>query len=177
MALKMLYKLNNLHKFKSIILLLIFLFPLLSCNPTKGKKKHYEDQIGDTTFDVNLDDVDFKFCDSTDVLHKRARVGYEGGLRAIREEVAEKYNFKSSYEAYSGYFIVRFAVNCNDESGRFRIQTLDENFNLSKSPEGLENHILSIFKELKDWKHPVYRGKDYDGYKFISIKMIKGQIK
>ena len=42
---------------------------------------------------------------------------------------------------------------------------------------GLEEHLLSIMKSIKGWKHPIYNDKDYDGYKFISIKIVNGQIK
>lgn len=164
---------------KSILLFLILLFSLLGCHSVKENDQHqyYENQIGDTPFDSDLDDPQFEFCDQTDVLHKRAFVRYKGGMRAINGAIIDSYQFQSSYASYSGYFIVRFAVNCNDEAGRFRMETLDSNFNLAKCPKELEYHILSLVKGLKGWGHPVYDGKDYDGYKFLTIKMVNGQIK
>lgn len=180
MTLKIQCNFSRSYKVAKTISVLLFLFFVLSCQSTKEQPQpplqQYENHIGDTPFDADVDNPNFKFCDPADILHKRAFVRYEGGAKAFKEEMLAKYDFKSSYKSYNGYFIIRFAVNCNDELGRVRIEVLDESFTLSKAPEGLENHVLSIFKELKNWKHPVYDKKDYDGYKFITIKMVNGQI-
>lgn len=165
---------------KTILLYVIpfLLLALISCSNLKENKVSYEDQIGNTHFNSHSDNPNFRFCDSTNTLHKRAFVKYEGGgMGAIYNDIHQNYVFKPSYKSYSGYFIIRFAVNCNDQAGRFRMQILDPEFNLSNPPEELKNHILSIIKNLKGWKHPVYDGKDYDGYKFLTIKIVDGQIK
>lgn len=160
-----------------MFVLIVLSTVLLSCNAREEKEPVYENQVGDTQFDSRFDDANFQFCDSTDVLHKRAFVAYQrGGMRVINEDLQKLYEFKPNYASYSGYFIVRFAVNCKDEPGRYRMQTLDTNFNLKEFPEDLEQHILSIVKSLKGWKHPFYDGKEYDGYKFITIKIVKGKI-
>ena len=134
--LKMRYKIKNLQRTKSIILLLMLLSPLLSCQSTKEQPhpplQQYENHIGDTPFNADVDNPDFKFCDPADILHKRAFVRYEGGAKAFKEEMLAKYDFKSSYKSYNGYFIIRFAVNCNDELGRVRMEALDEDFKLSR---------------------------------------------
>ena len=168
---------QSMNKMMNILLFLIVTFSLINCTPVKKEKQHYENQIGDTPFNADLDNSNFKFCDSTNVLHKRAFVKYEGGgIRAIQEAFAKKYIFDASYQSYSGYFIIRFVVNCKNEAGRFRMQTLDSAFKPSKPPEKLRKHILTIVKDLKGWKHPIYNGKDYDGYKFITIKIVNGKI-
>lgn len=164
-------------KIRSSILILILSFVLFNCSQVKEKHHGYENQIGDTPFSIDIDDPNFEFCDSTNVLHKRAYVGYEGGMKAIEEEITSKYNLDASYKSYSGYFIIRLAVNCNDRAGRYRMQILDSNFGLAECPDQLEKHILSIVKGLKGWKRPFYDGKYYDGYKFLSIKIVNGQIK
>ncbi len=165
-----------MKKARSIRFIIVLYFALISCSNVKEKKHGYENQIGDTHFNIDLDNPDFKFCDPSNVLHKRAYVGYEGGMKAIEKEIINQYNFKPSYQSYSGYFVIRFAVNCNNQAGRFRMQTLDVNFNLAKCPNQLKIQVLSIVKGLKGWKHPFYDDKDYDGYKFLSIKMVNGQI-
>ncbi|GAA3519811.1 hypothetical protein GCM10022393_37530 [Aquimarina addita] len=158
---------------RSLLIVTIF---LISCNRSIVKQPHYENQIGDTPFNAYLDTDDFKFCDPTNVLHKRSLVTYKGGTRAFEQQLIKNYNYKLSYEPYSGYFIIRFAVNCSDQAGRYRMETLDVNFNPSKHPTEFQEHILSTVKELKGWRHAFYQGKDYDCYKFITIKIINGQI-
>ena len=165
-----------MYKLENSIMFLIFMFFVSSCNQLEDGKVDYENQIGDTPFNKDLDDASFKFCDSTNVLHKRALIHYKGGSKALEEALIDRYNRKPSYQSFSGYFIIRFAVNCNEEAGRFRIQTLDSNFNPTDYPEDLEEQILSIVSGLKDWSLAFYKGENYDSYSFINIKMINGQI-
>lgn len=149
----------------------------LSCNKeNETQKPHYENQIGDTPFDPALDRSDFKLCDSTNVIHKRALVTYKGGIKALEKELIKNYNSKTEHSAFTGYFIIRFVINCNNESGRYRLEVLDSSFQSIEAPKALENHVLESFKKLKRWNHAVYEGKDYDCYKFVTLKMIKGQL-
>ncbi len=159
--------------FKIIIVTIIL---ISGCQIAKKSQQFYENQIGDTPFNKSLDNSNFKFCDSTNVLHKRAYIQYTGGEKALEEELIKKYVFQPEHKGFSGYFIFRFAVNCNNQTGRYRIQILDPNFKKANCPKNLETHILSISKSLKDWNHAFYKGKDYDGYRFINIKMENGKI-
>ncbi|RKE92009.1 hypothetical protein [Ichthyenterobacterium magnum] len=160
---------------RNILLLMLVTF-LFNCNETIETKKEYKNQIGDTSFNPNLDNPKFKFCDSTKVLHNRSRISYTGGERALESELLKRFKFKPEYKSFNGYFIIRFAVNCKNETGRFRMQILDSNFSLTECPKELEEHILAITKELKHWNHAVLEGKDYDCYRFISIKLINGKV-
>jgi hypothetical protein len=159
---------------KIFSLFLALLFLLVSCNKSETKyNQDYKNQIGDTLFNSSLDDSSFKFCDSTNVLHKRAYVSYQGGMKALEEEFLNQFNFKSNF---SGYFVVRFVVNCNNKAGRFRMEILDSNFQLTMCSDGLKKHILTIVKELKNWKHAIYKGKDYDCYRFLTLKLKNGKL-
>lgn len=161
---------------KPIFLNFIALLFLVACHQESPKTPLYQNQIGDTPFDKKIDDKQFKFCDSSNVLHKRTLISYEGGLKMMHQELSNSYEYKSNFKEFSGYFIIRFAVNCNNKAGRFRMQVLDTNFNLTDCPKALQSHIFSTVKNLKKWKHAVYNGKDYDGYTFITIKLINGNI-
>lgn len=159
--------------------LIIFAFTcsfLISCNTKSDSTKIYLADIGDTTFKPALDTSSFKFCDSTNILHKRAYVKYTGGIRSLENDLIAQYQIKPNYKVFSGYFIVRFAVNCKDEAGRFRWEIVDPNFEETTCPNGLENDIITTLKLLDKWNHPFYRGEDYDGYTYVVIKIENGQI-
>lgn len=162
---------NNCFKIFIAAIVLIY-----GCQTAKDTQQLYENQIGDTPFNQSLDNSNFKFCDSTNVLHKRAYIRYTGGEKALEEEFIEKYIFQTEHKNFSGYFIIRFAVNCDNQTDRFRMQILNANFKKTNCPKKLEDHILSISKSLKNWNHAFYRGEDYDGYRFINIKMENGKI-
>jgi hypothetical protein len=168
-------------KFKTIYLYIVLVLILL-CNcksqkePEVSQKPVYLDDIGDTIFNPELDNVNFTFCDSTDVLHKRARISYAGGTPAMEKELLEKYTKKPEYEVFSGYFFIRFAVNCKNESGRFRWEIVDEEFKETKCPKPLETAIISAVKSLQYWNHPIYQGESHDGYTFLIVKIKNGTI-
>lgn len=162
---------------KKTIIITFLIVPLIGCTQKQEKKKQtYQNQIGDTPFDPDLDNSSFEFCDSNNVLHSRNYISYRGGYRILEQEYLSKYIFKPIYSSFNGYMVIRFAVNCKNETDRFRIQILDTDFSPTTCPLGLEDHILSIMKSLKGWKHPIYDGKDYDGYTFITLKFKNGQI-
>lgn len=159
----------------NLLLLLLFVIAT-NCKQEQNSLNDYPDDIGDTKFNKELDSSNFKFCDSLNVLHKRALVKYKGGTRQFEEDIIKRYENKTDYQQFSGYFFIRFAVNCNDLAGRFRTEIVDEAFKKINPPKGLENDIITIVKSLNNWKHPVYEGKDYDGYTFTIIKFKNGTI-
>ena len=149
---------------------------LSNCKPEKDSKPVYLDDIGDTVFNPELDAVNFTFCDSTDVLHKRARISYVGGTPNMEKELLAAYVKKSEYESFSGYFFIRFAVNCKNESGRFRWEIVDEEFKETKCPKALEEEIIRAVKSLQYWNHPIYEGESHDGYTYLIVKIKNGTI-
>lgn len=159
-----------------IIIILCFVFFLQGCKQMKQIPHKYPQHIGDTEFISEIDNPNFKFCNPSNVLHSRSRVYFKGGQRGFEEKIIKNYNFDTSFEKFTGYFIVRFAVNCKNETGRFRWEIVDSNFNKTDCSKKLEKHIITILKNLKGWQHPVIDGKNYDGYNFIVIKLIKGKI-
>lgn len=158
-------------------LLIVILMCVFDCIETKTPEVlSYEDEIGDTPYNPKLDNKNFKFCDSANVLHKRALVSYTGGNRVLEKDLIENYKYLPEFKGFSGFFIVRFVVNCQNKTGRFRMEILDEKFQKIDCSEKLENHILSISKGLSKWNHALYKGKDYDCYRFITIKLKNGKI-
>jgi hypothetical protein len=154
-----------------IFTILIFFNTIQAQEPEK-----YMEQIGDTPFDSIQDNSEFHFCDSKNVLHKRALISYQGGIKALETEIINNFKGKLDYSSFSGYFFIRLAVNCKGESDRFRWDIVDVNFKKTISPSELENEIIKIVKNLKKWTPAVMDGKVYDGYTFMIIKIINGKI-
>lgn len=151
-----------------------------SCETKKeakaAQKPEYLADIGDTKFNPELDDVNFTFCDAANVLHKRALVAYTGGTPAMEKELISNYEKQPAFESFTGYFFIRFAVNCKNESGRFRWEIVDEDFKEMKCPDALEKEIITKVKNLKNWNHPIYQGESHDGYTFLIVKIENGNI-
>ena len=145
---------------KTIYFYIVMVLLNFSCNSKKEtetkKKPEYMADIGDIKFNAELDNANFKFCDSTNVLHKRANVAYTGGTPAMEKELIESYKKQTEFESFTGYFFIRFAVNCKNESGRFRWEIVDEDFKKATCPISLEKELIRKIKNLKKWNHPVY---------------------
>ena len=163
-------------KYQNFIILISAFTILLGCNTNNNTHPTYLADIGDTVFNSNLDNLNFKFCDTSNVLHKRAYATYSGGIRNLEEDILNQYLINDKYKSFSGYFIVRFAINCHDETGRFRWEIVGPDFKETTCPKELESHIIAILKGLKKWNHPVYRSKDYDGYTYTIVKIENGNI-
>ncbi len=155
---------------------IIFLILLCGCADSDSKRILYPDQIGDTIFDAELDDPNFQFCNAEQVLHKRNLIKYQNGTKGLEKDIRKKYIAKQEFQAFSGYIIVRFAINCNNQIGRLRLEILDNNFKSTSAPDGLETHIRDSFSSLNAWQHPVYKDQDYDGYSFYTLKFTNGKL-
>ncbi len=158
------------------VIYMLLVFSAITCTSEKKKIKKYNEHIGDTFFNPKKDNSDFAFCDSTKVFHSRSKVQYTGSSKALETELINQYQFKSIFKNFSGYFFIRFAVNCKNETGRFRYQIVDDNFKETSCNEELVDHIISLTKSLKGWNHVKYNDKSYDGYTFLIVKLINGEI-
>lgn len=160
-----------------VLMVSFIIFSCTSKKETKTEKKpEYLADIGDTKYTPTIDDANFKFCDSTTVLHKRARVAYTGGTPAMEKELIASYEKKPEFESFTGYFFIRFAVNCKNESGRFRWEIVDDEFKAKVCPKALEDEIITKVKNLKSWNSPIYKGEIHDGYTFLIVKIENGNI-
>lgn len=136
--------------FFSIALLVL---AISSCTSTIGIKK-YPEQIGDTEFNKKMDNPDFKFCNPSNVLHKRALIVYKNGFRDFERNLISLYHFDEDYKNFTGYFFIRFAVNCKNETDRFRWQVVDSEFKKTSCPKKLQRHLIDILKKMRGWQHP-----------------------
>lgn len=155
---------------------LVLFFSVFSCNAQKKYVKKEFNHIGDTKFTVKKDNPNFKFCDTTKIYHSRASISYKNGHKGLQNELIKQYKYKPSFKNFTGYFFIRLAVNCKNESGRFRWEIVDEEHQKTTCSKTLENYIVKLIKNLKGWKSVKHNNKSYDGYTFFIIKFKNGKI-
>lgn len=111
---------------KYIYYLIITLLLLTSCQENGAKKARQEASrlrwVEDIAPNEVIDNPNFNTCNGENVL-QYFNVGdgleYEGGKRAILDEFKNKYEVPKRSK-FSGLIRVRFIINCNGSSGRFR---------------------------------------------------------
>jgi hypothetical protein len=158
------------------IVLLTGLFSCQQAPEDTSNTQKYSDNVGDILFDPTSDDQNFMLCDSTKVISGRSSLSFSDNGSTVAEVCLKNFKFQPAYASFSGYVIVRFIVNCQKETGRFRIQTLAEDFSSKECPLALQNHLSSIVQGLKSWKDRGTRGRGADRSKYINFKITNGKI-
>ncbi|MEO0337823.1 MAG: hypothetical protein AAF242_01285 [Bacteroidota bacterium] len=165
---------NSFYLFISLI--------IYSCslNPNKAPLEYelptVKHDLGYIPFDSNIDDEGFTVCDSTNINSGRNRLQYTGGSDQLRADIRANYQSNTAYADFSGYVVIRFIVNCNGKSGRYRAQSLNLDFSPSKENPDLLKNSITLIQDLDQWvKSPKY--DDQTEYsKFINLKIDHGQL-
>lgn len=127
-------------------------------------------------YDASFDHPDYIICDSTKVNSGRNSLRYTEGTAQLKEDIQHNFVYDPSYASFNGYVVIRFLVNCEGQSGRYRAQSLHLDFSPSDVPSDLLIHALEIVKNLDNWtKSPRYDARE-EYAKFINLKFENGKI-
>lgn len=161
------------------LILLILLFPLLkNCQTEKSITSKYPAHVGDITYDEKLDDANFKRCleekfsfqyynDSKSFSFKDEKIEIERRLHML--------NFKNNPNL-NGYVTIRFLVNCEGQTGMFRVQQMNENYREITFDKKLTNQLLDFTKKLDGWIPKEYQGRKLDYYQYLTYKIENGKV-
>ncbi len=150
-----------------------------SCGKAQTVTIGYPEHVGDISFDASLDDPGFKICSKENNIPQYYNLGK--GLQYQGEKIAiNKYfeiNFKNRIQKNeTGFLTIRFIVNCEGKTGRFRIEGMDNNYQTIKFDEGLENQILKLTKQMDGWMVGKLQGQKIDYYQYLTFKLNDGQL-
>lgn len=167
----------RLHK--SIFLVSFAMFALLvtvSC-AQEAQIKSYPAVVGDIEYDPAVDDPGFRVCGGGEIYHYYSFgkcVQFKGEKPAIVDYF--KKNFKGQFKGENGYVTIRFVVNCDGYSGRFRMQQMDFDFQPKTFSKGLTTQLLTLTTNLQGWIPAMYEDRTYDYYQYLSFKIEDGII-
>lgn len=163
----------------------LFLFlSILSCAQEKKsfKNEYPPRHIGDIAFDPKLDNPDFHLCIPDYIaqymssgLSGESAIDYKGEKMAIEKVFNEKYKPEFTKKE-SGYIRIRFVVNCQGKTDRFRIIASDENYKEKTFDKNITDQLLDITKSLDGWNVKTYENQAFDYYQYLIFKIKDGQI-
>lgn len=162
-----------------IRLLILACFTVLRCqtkNQEVAKEASYSNDVGDILFNPLLDKKDFEICDSLNISTSRRGLKYLGQNGSIEQACMQKFTYQSSFESFSGFVTVRFIVNCQLETDRFRAQSTAFDFTEKDCPHALKDHLVQIVGELDQWMPAYTRYEGVDFVKYLNFKMEDGRI-
>lgn len=77
----------------------------------------------------------------------------------------------------SGLLRIRFTVNCHGDSGRFRLLSMNEDYEEMSFSDNIVDQLLTLTKAYKEWRVLSYDGMESDYYFYVTFKIEDGQIK
>lgn len=136
--------------------------------------------LEDIRFDKQLDKKDFIVCDEDNVyqyFHLGNGVHYEGDKPAIINHFMENYD-DSKVKKESGLIRVRFIVNCQGETDRFRMIQSDLSYKEKIFDAKITDQIMSLTKSMDKWElRQEENGNLLDYWQFLVFKIVDGKIK
>lgn len=159
------------------ILFVILYLIILSCSETKNQKEYFND-LGEIPFDGQLDDRNFKVChEDLTIPFNYGGFGlvYEGEKKKLVETIRDKFNYPET-KGQTGFITVRFIINCEGQTGRFRVIEMDLNLKAKKFDSNISNQILNITKDLDGWKSLERWEKVWDVQQYLTFKFEDGVI-
>ncbi len=151
--------------------LLLMFFPILfSCQSEKIAK--ITSSVGDIEFDEKLDDKNFKLCNTTQLqyFNLNKELQYEGEKWAIIKNF-ERLNLETDAKN-NGYITIRFIVNCEGKTNRFRVQQFNAEYKEFSFDKNFVNEILKFTKNLNGWQN--LEKRDY--YQYLTFKIENGKV-
>lgn len=162
------------------ILLLLILIPLFSFGQNKKTTKSiYPNYIGDIEFNPKSDDPKFELCFEKYIFqyfNNGEGLEYEGEKSAIESIFSESYK-SEKINSETGLVRINFVVNCKGKTDRFRLISMDENYNTKVFQKSITDQLLKIAKNLNGWKAKKIDEKDIDYYQYLIFKIENGQLK
>lgn len=162
---------------KHFILVIAFLLLFYSCNQAQqGADAKNLNHVGSIHPDDSIDDPNFTICDDRWIFEY---YNFSKGLQFEGEKIKIIEHFKTKYKPLAkenGYFTVRFVVNCKGQTGRFRTESMDFQYQAIRFDERTTDQLLKLTKELKGWGVGIYEGKEQDYYQYLTFKIEEGQL-
>lgn len=135
--------------------------------------------LEDIPFNSDLDDENFIICQGEEKIYQYFNVGDNLAIEGDKPKIIS--HFKNGYEhikmpSESGFIRIRFIVNCNGETDRFRMLEGDLNYKTKTFSKKISQQILALTKSLKGWQQKIEDGAPVDYYQYLIFRIENGKI-
>ncbi len=174
------HKMRNIYFFRNLCVLLSLYFIGCIDNNVVLTSKHeitsIDHDLSYIPYDARFDNSNYNICDSTGISSGRNRLKYIGGTSKLRKDITSKYLYNHEYGTFSGYIVVRFLVNCEGKSGRYRGRSLNLDFSPVNAPADLLKYSIELVKSLDTWIKSSGKDSRKEYSKYINLKINNGRI-
>ena len=174
--------LNKTKRMKKSFLAIILLLSIFwSCQTEKkvNEKQEYLRWVGDIEQNEQIDKLEFKACNGNDKILQYFNLGEGPVYSGEKSRIIN--TFKTNYEQITdrkenGLIRIRFIVNCEGKSGRFRVLQSDYYYQEKEFDKEIVSQLLNITKGIENWE--VYKRNEVpvDYYMYLIFKITNGQL-
>ena len=166
---------------KSFLAIILILSICWSCQTEKkvNEKQEYLRWVGDIEQNEQIDKLEFKACNGDDKILQYFNLGEGPVYSGEKSRIIN--TFKTNYEQITdrkenGLIRIRFIVNCEGKSGRFRVLQSDYYYQEKEFDKEIVSQLLNITKGIENWE--VYKRNEVpvDYYMYLIFKITNGQL-
>lgn len=157
---------------------LILCSVLVSCSELKENKEYFND-LGEIPFNAQFDDKNFKVChEDITFPFNYGGIGliYKGQKKELVKTIIENFNYPKT-KGQTGYITIRFIINCEGKTGRFRVTEMGFDLKSKKFDKNITSQILDITKSQDGWKAFERNKKTWDYQQYLTFKFEDGILK
>lgn len=158
-------------------ILLVAVLLMSGCHKPQTIESKYLRWVGDIAYDARVDSPTFTICNEDHIpqyFNFSKGMQYRGEKPALLEDVNKHY--KPVNINQSGLVRIRFVVNCKRETGRFRMQAMDLNYQPYEFNSQITDQLLTITKSLSGWGILTKNTTPKDYYQYLIFKIDNGTI-
>lgn len=166
---------NSAYSWPWVLCLPILL--LYGCTFAQQQSPDLVNVVGEIFHDETVDDQGFKLChNQTSIIQYYAfdEKTFEGEKSAIDEHFFQHYRPVNNNE--SGLVRIRFVVNCEGNTGRFRMLSMGTNYERMTFSREITDQLMSLTKDLDGWKPMEARETKRDYYQYLIFKIRAGAL-
>jgi hypothetical protein len=160
----------NTLRYSFLLLILMIRLKTFSQN-TVPQHLNVKEKIGWIPFDKSLDNSNFKVCDELNIEeYYQVNPSYGEGMPSIRKYFSAHEQLLETLCEKDGYVIVRFVINCQGQTDRYRTKFMSLNYTDENTVNAeLQKKIIQLTRNMGNWTPGKYDGKTYDCYQHLKF--------
>jgi len=137
-----------------------------------------KEKIGWIPFDKSIDKANFKVCDELNIEeYYQVNPSYGEGIAIIRKYISSHQKELEALCEKDGYVIVRFVINCEGQTDRYRTKFMSLNYTDENTVNAeLQKKIIQLIRNMGNWTPGKYDGKNYDCYQHLKFLFKNSQL-
>ncbi|GAB3339076.1 hypothetical protein GCM10027429_24980 [Marivirga atlantica] len=131
-----------------------------------------KEKVGYIKPDTARDNPNFTVCDENYIQeYYQVNPQYKEGVISIKNYFKPKLEALNELAESDGIIVIRFVINCQGLTGRFRSKYFDENYIKKDQNTALQNALVDSISAMGYWLPGKFNDQFYDAYQHIKFRI------